>query len=49
MPIPRVVSARGVELDADGVLLEPNTCTWATPLIVEMRWAMLVCAYSSTV
>src|SRR3954453_3944229 len=28
---------------------EPNTCTCATPLIVEIRCARLVSAYSSTV
>jgi hypothetical protein len=27
---------------------EPMTSTWATPLIIEMRWAKMVCANSST-
>jgi hypothetical protein len=26
----------------------PNTCTWATPLTMEMRWATVVSANSST-
>ena len=27
---------------------EPKTWTWATPLTMEMRWAIRVSAYSST-
>ena len=27
---------------------EPKTCTWATPLTIEIRWAIIVSAYSSS-
>jgi len=49
MPMPRVVSARGSSWTRTAYFWEPNTCTCATPVIVEMRWARFVCAYSSTV
>ena len=48
MPMPRVASARGSTCTRTAYFCEPNTVTWATPLMVEMRCARLVCAYSST-
>ena len=38
-----------IHLHVHGVLLAPSTCTCATPLTIEMRWAMRVSAYSSSV
>ena len=38
-----------IELGVHRVLLAPSTCTCATPLTIEMRWAMRVSAYSSSV
>ena len=37
MPMPRVVRARGSSCTRTAYFCEPNTCTWATPAIVEMR------------
>ena len=47
MPIPRAANARGSAWMRTAYFCEPNTCTCATPLTVEMRWAMKVVAYSS--
>ncbi len=47
MPICRAASARGSAWMRTAYFCEPNTCTCATPLTVEMRWAMNVVAYSS--
>ena len=49
MPMPRVASARGSTCTRTAYFWEPNTKTWATPLMVEIRCARFVCAYSSTV
>jgi hypothetical protein len=49
MPMPREASARGSTCTRTAYFCEPKTVTWATPLTVEMRCAMVVCAYSSTV
>ena len=38
-----------IHLHVHGVLLAPSTCTCATPLTIEMRCAMRVSAYSSSV
>ena len=48
MPIPREARARGSSWARTAYFWEPKTCTWATPLIMEMRWAIVVSAYSST-
>ncbi|OLD94042.1 MAG: hypothetical protein AUG80_19295 [Candidatus Rokubacteria bacterium 13_1_20CM_4_68_9] len=48
MPMPRAASSRGSTWTRTAYFCEPNTWTWATPLIVEIRWPRLVCAYSST-
>jgi len=44
MPMPRVASARGSTCTRTAYFCEPNTWTWATPLIVEIRWASSVWA-----
>ena len=49
IPMPRVASARGSTCTRTAYFCEPKIVTWATPLMVEIRWARLVCAYSSTV
>ena len=49
MPMPREASAFGSSCTCTAYFCEPMTCTWATPLIVDMRCASSVCAYSSTV
>ncbi len=49
MPIPRAASARGSTCTRTAYFCEPKIVTWATPLIVEIRWARFVWAYSSTV
>jgi hypothetical protein len=49
MPSPREASARGSTCTRTAYFCEPKMVTCATPVIVEMRWARNVCAYSSTV
>ena len=49
MPMPREASAFGSSCTRTAYFCEPITCTCATPLIVEMRCASSVSAYSSTV
>ena len=49
MPIPRLARAAGSSWTRTAYFWEPKTWTWATPLTIEMRWAMSVSAYSSTV
>ena len=49
MPMPRDASARGSIWTRTAYFCEPKTVTCATPLIVEIRCARNVCAYSSTV
>ena len=46
MPICRAASARGSAWMRTAYFCGPNTCTCATPLMVEMRCAMKVVAYS---
>ena len=48
MPMPSVAIALGSSWARTAYFCEPKIPTWATPLIVEMRCARLVCAYSST-
>ena len=49
MPMPRAARARGSTWTRTAYFCDPKTNTCATPLIVEIRWARFVCAYSSTV
>ena len=49
MPMPRAVSASGFTWTRTEYFCEPKTWTWATPLTMEIRWAIEVSAYSSTV
>ena len=49
MPTPRLASASGSSRTRTAYFCAPLTWTWATPLTIEMRWAMSVSAYSSTV
>ena len=49
MPICREASACGSICTCTAYFCAPSTCTWATPLIIEMRCAMRVSAYSSRV
>ena len=44
-----MASAFGSSWTRTANFCEPKTCTWATPVIWEMRCARLVWAYSSTV
>ena len=48
MPMPRAESLRGSRSTRTAYLAAPNSCTWATPLTIEMRCA-IVSAYSLTV
>src|SRR2546422_6435300 len=48
IPMPRVASALGSSWMRTAYLAAPYTCTCATPLTVERRWAMKVSAYSSS-
>src|SRR6185312_17304943 len=49
MPIWRDASACGSSCAWTAYFWLPSTCTWATPLTIEMRWATRVSAYSSSV
>ncbi len=49
MPIWRAASAWGSSWTWTAYFWLPSTCTCATPLTIEMRCAMRVCAYSSSV
>ena len=49
MPICRAASAWGSSCAWTANFWLPSTCTWATPLTIEMRCAMRVSAYSSRV
>src|SRR5205823_3802249 len=49
MPICREASDRGFSCAWTAYFWLPSTCTCATPLTIEMRWAMRVSAYSSSV
>ena len=49
MPIIREASARGSSCAWTANFWLPSTCTWATPLTIEIRCAMRVSAYSSSV
>ena len=49
MPICRAASARGSSCACTANFWLPSTCTWATPLTIEIRCAMRVSAYSSSV
>ena len=49
MPICRVASAFGSSWARTANFCEPNTDTCATPLTMDIRWAIMVSAYSSTV
>ena len=49
MPTPRLASASGSSCTRTAYFCAPLTWTWATPLTIEMRWAMRVSAYSSSV
>ncbi len=48
MPMPRLASSLGSTLIRTAYFCEPKTCTWATPSIMEMRWAMMLWPYSSS-
>ena len=48
MPMPRLASLRGSSWTRAAYFCVPNTCTCATPLMVDNRWAMLVWMYSSS-
>src|SRR5262245_59634258 len=47
--MPRDASARGSTWTCTAYFCVPNTCTCATPVTVEIRCAITVCAYSSSV
>src|SRR6187200_1997465 len=49
MPIPLAARARGSTSIRTAYFCEPITLTWATPLIIDSRCAMVDCAYSSSV
>ena len=49
MPMPRLARARGSNCTRTAYFCEPKTCTWATPLTIEMRCAISVSPYSSSV
>ena len=49
MPICLAASAWGSSWAWTANFWLPSTCTCATPLTIEMRWAMRVSAYSSSV
>ena len=44
MPMPRAARALGFNLARTAYFCSPNTCTCATPLMVEMRCAITVSA-----
>ena len=46
MPIPRAAMAPGSSCTRTAYLDEPYTCTCATPVTVDTRWARKVSAYS---
>ena len=48
MPIPRLARRAGSSCTRTAYFWEPSTCTCATPLTIDTRWAMSVSAYSST-
>ena len=48
MPMPRDARASGSTCTRTAYFWDPYTSTCATPFTVEMRWAMLTSAYSST-
>ena len=48
MPMPRLAIASGSSCTWTAYFWVPNTMTCATPLIIEMRWAIIVSAYSSS-
>ncbi len=47
MPMERAASWRGSTSMRTAYFCEPNTSTCATPVTIEMRWAMVCCPYSS--
>ena len=49
MPMPLDARARGSTSIRTAYFCEPITFTWATPLIIDRRCAMVDCAYSSSV
>ncbi len=49
MPICRAASRCGSSCTCTAYFSLPSTCTCATPLTMEMRWAIRVSAYSSSV
>ncbi len=48
-PTSREASASGLSWMRTAYFCEPKTMTWATPLTMEIRWAIMVSAYSSRV
>ena len=46
MPTPRDASARGSSWMRTAYFCDPYTITCATPLTIEIRWAISVSAYS---
>src|SRR5689334_25418652 len=48
MPIPRAASTRGSAWTRTAYFCDPYAFTWATPLIIDSRWATTVWAYSSS-
>ena len=49
MPMPREASLFGSSWTRTAYCCAPKTETWATPFTMEMRCAIMVSAYSSTV
>src|SRR5690349_3972211 len=47
-PIPRLARRSGFTFTRTAYFCAPMTFTWATPGIMERRWAIVVSAYSST-